>query len=183
MTEKEIALIELKNALQKLQNGPLANVFFPQDTCKLKEFQELKPFEEKFKDVLKDLLYIEYSEYARWAILCTGFLEDVNYILVWNICNEGKTIKMTAIPHDVHLKESLSENEILEKVNAANDSIRQNCDGVCAVYDHASNSIYFKRSFLLILSDEFIKEDLYIQSWMGVTRIRKQILDDLYKVD
>ena len=183
MTENELALIELKNALQKLQNGPLASVFFPQDTCKLEEFQELIPFEDRLKDVFKDMVYIEYPEYARWAILCNGFLEDVNYTLVWNICNEGKIIKMTAIPHDVHLKEDLSENEILEKVNTVNASIKQNCDGVCAVYNNASNSIYFKRSFLLIPSDEYIKKDLFSNSWMGVSRHRKQLLENLYEIN
>lgn len=174
----------MEDAIASLKKTPLAKVLFPDDVCSLNSLSPLNQFLEIFNENLRirSCTYA-FPGIARWSH--KGYLKIVynsEAVVIWNICSDGMILKMTAVPYGVHLKNNLAENEILEKVNLANDISKQEYSGVCTVYDKASNCIYFKRSFLLPTSERFIREELFTHTGYDYENSSK-IVADLFEID
>lgn len=178
---------DARKVVETLRKSPLANALFPQDTCSLQSIPVLKEiietFEKHNKKKLRGQYVLTIPGYACWIKV------DYEKVVTYNICNNGFFFKVTVVRFNDHLKQGLSETEILEKVNRANDicfhgTKLNRSSGMCAVYDKVSNRIYYKRSFMLpLVCEKFYEWEICFNVVNDVFWNARKEMEDIFEVN
>lgn len=145
-----------RDAAEEFQTLPVCDLIFNPTVCQRSNC-ELDSFTNAYNCISNgfnslNLNGYAYPDIARWTNIVDKAVE-INgiykgFLFIFQVCNNGMLLDMSALPLGVQLKRDIPENDILEKVNTQN---LNNINGIRALYDKQSHFVFLKRNMGLNL--------------------------------